>query len=260
MLLLCAGDVLIERAVRQVLPDHLADRRHLVRQRERGAAGEEQVAVGVDAPAEVEVRAGEEAQVHVREHAELKDRNGDGLDALLEMDLAAGRRARDRVERVVGQQGDEPGVGTGLDRAVPRVRTTVAVRVRKRDVIAGRAVRLRVGDPRDRRLVRVDGQGVDLRAGRGEVDEEQVAEVGALLLEAGLRAIEGDVPVLVDAPVPLIAHDDGGKADQQGADQHQHQQRRDHRDAAVARPVGGRLAWVHSRRHVSSPSTTPGTG
>ncbi len=63
------------------------------RQRVAVAFRQEQVAVRVHAAAEVEVRAGEERQVDVREHAELKHRNRHGLEIARQVHLAAVRRS-----------------------------------------------------------------------------------------------------------------------------------------------------------------------
>ena len=83
--------------VRQVRPDDVADGGDAIRngQRLAGRFGQEQVAVGVDAPAERERLAGVERQVRLREDAELEDRDGDRLQRALHADLgAAGDRPR----------------------------------------------------------------------------------------------------------------------------------------------------------------------
>ena len=55
------------------------------------ALGQEQVAVGMDAATEAEVRAGEEAQVDFREHPELEHRNRHRLHGAAQVHFAAGR-------------------------------------------------------------------------------------------------------------------------------------------------------------------------
>ena len=54
----------------------------------------EEVAVGVHAATEVEVVAGIEREVGIREDAELEDRHRDGLDFAAQPDFRAGRSTR----------------------------------------------------------------------------------------------------------------------------------------------------------------------
>src|SRR5882672_9199601 len=239
----------------------------------------------------------EEAQVRVREHPELEHRNRHRLERAHQVHFAAGRRLRGHVNLIRRLQRDHPRVRTGSaddervihsDWITGRVcakpdrvsvgpdnrdgfgpgRYTVAVigRQQTRGKAGGRGGCGERDAGNDRKLRR-RRQGRDLRVGRRDELKKEVAEVGGELLDARAGRVECLAAVTVDETVALIAHDDGRESHEQRGHEHEDEQRRDHRDAALVGVAhrmlflgyrtltgifvdGGETADVHRRRDV----------
>jgi len=83
-------------AVFEVRRNDFARGGNLLLERHRGAVAfrEPEIAVGMDAAAEIEIGAGKKREVGLRKNSELKDGNTDGLHAALELNLGAVHRMR----------------------------------------------------------------------------------------------------------------------------------------------------------------------
>ena len=226
--------------VGQVGTNDLADGRDPVCQGQgiAVALGQEQIAIGVDTSAEVEVGAGEKAEVVFREDTELKHRHRDGLQRPAHPNLGAAARPRghgnvvggnDALEPLVGPRGDGGAVGVGRRRiaaAVLRVRNRVARGAIGRDEVESRHHR------------RVRRERLDFGAGRRELRGEGVGEVGGQLLEPRVRDRIDLGLIAIHAARPLVGHDRRIESNHQTREQHHDHQDDHERDAALVRHSG----------------------
>ena len=132
--------------VGQVGPDDFADRRDDVAHGERGGPVLRQVdvLVGVDAAAEVEVGAGEEAQVVLRVDAELEHRHGHRLHLATHPHLGG---SADRRARCPGRDVDDVGRDQPLQALERPVGNRGGHHHSRRDRVAGAATGARNSKP-----------------------------------------------------------------------------------------------------------------
>ncbi len=234
-----AGD-----AVLQVRPDDLTDGSDAIGQRQgRGPVLlQEEVRVGVDAAAEIEVGTREERQVVLREDAELEDRDADGLHLTTHPHLAARDGSRGDGDFVRRDQTNQTLIGTRRDRTRGRRAC--------RNAVARPAARRRVLEAIEDR--RVGLEAIELAAGRTEVpSDEQIAEIGRQLLEPRMRRGIRLRLVAIEPAGLLVGHDEGDEPDQQGRhEHHDHDGRHEGHALFPAPSFGLHLRDFHERTHM----------